>query len=138
MSKGYYYSEKSMAQLESCELDIQRIFKEAIKHVDITIIEGVRSKERQNELYRQGKSQLQWPDGKHNIEPEKGEVKSRAIDAAPYPIDWNDRERATLFAGFILGIAAQMGIKLRWGGDWDSDWQVKDNNFDDLWHFELV
>jgi hypothetical protein len=37
-----------------------------------------------------------------------------------------------------MAIAAQMDVKLRWGGDWDQDTQVKDNNFDDLWHFELV
>ena len=31
-----------------------------------------------------------------------------------------------------------MNIKLRWGGDWDRDTQVKDNSFDDLLHFELI
>ena len=30
-----------------------------------------------------------------------------------------------------------MGLKIRWGGDWDMDTQVKDNNFDDLPHFEI-
>jgi hypothetical protein len=29
-------------------------------------------------------------------------------------------------------------LKLRWGGDWDMDTEVKDNKFDDLVHFELV
>lgn len=134
----YSYSSTSRANLDTCDPRLQKIFKEAIHYVDITIIEGTRSKERQNEMYRTGKSKLQWPDGKHNIQPDKGIVLSRAVDAAPYPIDWNDRERATLFAGFILGLAQGMGITLRWGGDWDSDWQVKDNGFDDLWHFELV
>ena len=52
-------------------------------------------------------------------------------------IDWDDRERFTLFAGFVLGIAKSMGINLRWGGDWDQDWTVKDNKFDDFPHFEL-
>ena len=28
-------------------------------------------------------------------------------------------------------------ITLRWGGDWDMDFQVKDNGFDDFPHFEL-
>ena len=31
-----------------------------------------------------------------------------------------------------------MGIKIRWGGDWDSDTQVNDNKFDDLVHFEEI
>jgi hypothetical protein len=55
----------------------------------------------------------------------------------PYPIDWDDRERFHLFSGFVLGIARSMGIKLRWGGDWNMNFEVDDNNFDDFPHFEL-
>jgi peptidoglycan L-alanyl-D-glutamate endopeptidase CwlK len=36
----------------------------------------------------------------------------------------------------VLGIAQSMGINLRWGGDWDKDWEVQDNKFDDFPHFE--
>ena len=57
---------------------------------------------------------------------------SLAVDVTPYPVDWKDRERQTLFAGFVMGIARSMGINLRWGGDWDPDWQVQDNKFDDF------
>ena len=42
------------------------------------------------------------------------------------------------FAGFVLGIAKSIGITLRWGGDWDRDWTVMDNKFDDFPHFELI
>ena len=42
-----------------------------------------------------------------------------------------------MFAGFVLGVANQMGINLRWGGDWDQDFEVQDNKFDDFPHFEL-
>jgi len=63
---------------------------------------------------------------------------SLAVNAAPYPIDWENRERATLFAGYVLGVADEMGIKLRWGGDWNMNFETADNNFDDLWHFELI
>ena len=31
-----------------------------------------------------------------------------------------------------------LDIKLRWGGDWDMDWEVGDNRFNDLVHFELI
>ena len=126
------FSIASTARLNTCHPDIQAVMKRVIEICDCTIIEGHRDEERQNEMKRTGKSQLGWPDGKHNSLP------SKAVDAAPYPIDWKDRERATLFAGLVLGIAYQMGISLRWGGDWDRDWQVNDNNFDDLWHFEMI
>lgn len=60
------------------------------------------------------------------------------MDAAPFPIDWKDLPRFTLFAGFVLGTASEMGIGVRWGGDWNSDTQVKDESFRDLVHFELT
>ena len=56
---------------------------------------------------------------------------------APYPIDWDDRERFHLFAGFVIGIAKSMGITLRWGGDWNMNFEVDDNQFDDFPHFEI-
>ena len=30
-----------------------------------------------------------------------------------------------------------MNINLRWGGDWNQDFQVNDNKFDDFPHFEV-
>lgn len=128
----YHYSAASRSRLVTCDPRLIGVFERVIEIVDCTIIEGHRDEARQNEMFRTGKSQIRWPDGKHNPLP------SLAIDAAPYPIDWKDRERATLFAGVVLGVASQIGVTLRWGGDWDSDFQVNDNNFDDLWHFEIM
>ena len=45
---------------------------------------------------------------------------------------------ATHAPGFyVLGIASQMGLNIRWGGDWNQDTKTKDNKFDDLVHFEI-
>lgn len=63
---------------------------------------------------------------------------SLAVDVAPWPIDWNDKNRFYHFAGRVQGIAQMFNIKIRWGGDWDSDNDLKDQNFYDLPHFELV
>ena len=125
------FSKKSLSKLETCDKRIQDLFLRVVKKFDCTIIEGHRNKDRQNKLFKEGKSKLKYPKGKHNAIP------SKAVDVAPYPIDWNDRERFTYFAGYVLGIAYEMGLKIRWGGDWDMDTQVKDNNFDDLPHFEI-
>ncbi|MFQ5990813.1 MAG: hypothetical protein ACE5NA_00110 [Nitrospiraceae bacterium] len=46
-----------------------------------------------------------------------------------------DRWRA--FGGFVLGVAEMMDIPIRWGGDWDGDRTFRDQNFNDLSHFEL-
>ena len=126
------FGSRSKRNLKTCDQKLQNIFNEVIKHVDCSVIEGHRSQERQDKLYDQGKTQVKHPNGRHNAYP------SRAIDVVPYPIDWSDRERFTLFAGFVKGLAKGMyNIDLRWGGAWDSDFQVQDNRFDDFPHFEL-
>ena len=60
------------------------------------------------------------------------------MDAVPFPIDWNDKIRFYHFAGYVLGVAKTLGIKIRWGGDWNSNLNFKDEKFMDLPHFELV
>ena len=126
------FGKRSKERLATCEKDLQMVFNEVIKYVDCSVLEGHRSKDRQNALYEDGKTKVRYPNGRHNHSP------SRAVDVCPYPIDWDDRERFHLFAGFVLGIANQMGIKLRWGGDWNMNFEVDDNMFDDFPHFELI
>ena len=103
-----------------------------VRNFDCSILEGHRDEARQNRMVDDGKSQVRWPDGKHNTTP------SLAVDVAAYPIVWDDRERQTLFAGYVLATAKAMGVDLRWGGDWNRDTEVRDNSFDDLVHFEIV
>ena len=122
---------RSRSNLESCDKRLQRVFNKVIEYVDCTVLEGHRSEDRQNKLYEEGRSKLKYPKGNHNRFP------SYAVDVTPWPIDWEDRERQTLFAGFVLGIGRLMGYNIRWGGDWDQDFQVGDNHFDDFPHFEI-
>ena len=126
-----YFGKSSKKRLSTCDSKLQKVFNEVIKHVDCSVLEGHRSKDRQNKLFEEGKTKVKYPNGRHNRQP------SSAVDVTPYPVDWKDRERQTLFAGFVIGVASQMGINLRWGGDWDQDFQVADNRFDDFPHFEL-
>ncbi|MDD9976357.1 MAG: hypothetical protein OXQ30_01295, partial [Boseongicola sp.] len=83
------FSEKSIAKLSSCHPLLQRVFYEVVREFDCTILEGHRDKDRQNQMVAEGKSQVRWPDGKHNTVP------SLAVDVTPYPIKWDDRERQT-------------------------------------------
>ena len=125
------FGKSSRKRLATCHEDLQKVFNEVIKKVDCSIIEGQRSEERQNRLFEEGKTKVRYPKGRHNAVP------SRAVDVVPYPVDWNDRERFHLFSGFVLGVAYRMGINLRWGGDWNMNFEVDDNKFDDFPHFEL-
>lgn len=125
------FGKRSKERLSTCDDKLQKIFNEVIKYVDCSVLEGHRNAERQDKLFDEGKTKVKFPNGRHNSNP------SRAVDVVPYPVDWDDRERFHLFAGFVIGIAQSMGIKLRWGGDWNMNFEVDDNNFDDFPHFEL-
>ena len=128
------FGKRSKERLKGVDAKLQNVLNEVVNYFDITIIEGLRSQERQNELVAQGKSKTKF--GKH--------VEGKAVDIAPYPIDWNARDDFHYLGGFMLGMAASMGIKIPWGGDWNASSlfkgqrTTKDNNFDDLVHFEIL
>ena len=125
------FGKKSQERLNTCDPRLVELFEIVIEDFDCSVLEGYREKEAQNRAFDEGKSKLRFPEGNHNKYP------SLAVDVAPYPIDWEDRDRFHYFAGFVKGVASQLGLDIRWGGDWDSDTQTKDNNFDDLPHFEV-
>jgi len=128
------FSQRSKDRLNTCHPDLVRLMSEVIKHVDITVLEGHRSTERQAELFSQGKTKLDGSPGKmskHNYSP------SRAIDIAPYPIDWQDRERFIACAYYIKATADQLGIRVRLGADWNGDMRFTESFFDAP-HVELV
>ena len=126
------FGKKSRERLATCDERLQKVFNEVINYVDCSVLEGHRGEERQEKLFKEGKTKVHYPNGRHNASP------SRAVDVVPYPVDWDDRERFHLFAGFVLGIAYSMDISLRWGGDWNQNFEVDDNQFDDFPHFELL
>jgi len=120
-----------MGRLNTCDEDLIALFQEVVKYFDCSVLEGHRGEEKQNKYFNEGKSKLKYPEGRHNKKP------SNAVDVVPYPVDWEDREQMSYFAGFVKGVAYKMGIPIRWGGDWNNNNDLKDNNFDDLPHFEL-
>jgi peptidoglycan L-alanyl-D-glutamate endopeptidase CwlK len=127
----YKFSKESLANLKTCDKRLRKLFNEVIKHFDCSIIGGYRSDSEQEYYFKKGLTKLRGGESKHNLQP------SQAIDVCPYPIDWSNHKRYILFAGYVKGIASQMNIKIRWGGDWDSDNIMKDQTFNDLPHFQL-
>ena len=130
------FSSRSQERLDTCHPDLVALFTEVIKHYDCTVLEGSRSQERQRELVRTGKSKTM--NSKHLTSP------SLACDVVPYPIDWSrlGQERMRHFAGFVFGVASQLGLAIRWGGDWSGDAMLtrdglRDQSFMDLPHYEL-
>jgi len=131
------FGTSSLKRFKTLHPYLQLVMQHAIEYWDFTIVCGFRDEGAQNDAYNRGASKVKWPNSKHNTNP------SIAVDIAPWDpvkkaIDWNDRERFVLLAGFVMGVGITLGIPLRWGGDWDSDTFIKDHTFQDLGHFELM
>jgi peptidoglycan L-alanyl-D-glutamate endopeptidase CwlK len=137
------YSKASRKQLDTCHPLLQQVFEAVLEIHDHTVIQGHRSLEEQEADFNAGKSKLHQ--GTHNKTPSEG------VDVGPYipgrGIPWPQKGSPTylkdtcafyLFAGIVLATADHLGIKIRWGGDWDRDGDITDQVFDDLTHFELL
>ena len=117
----YNFSKRSLDNLKNVDERLVRICNELIKRVDYTVIEGLRTPERQKELYDKGFSKIDGitKKGKHNYSP------SLAIDIIPYkkghnPFD-GSKESDIMFnnlAKEFKQVAKELGINITWGGDW--------------------
>lgn len=126
------FGTESAKQLATADPRLQRLFNEVIKHWDCKVLQGRRTPEEHAANLAAGTSHTQ------NSKHVTGSAPSKAVDVSPYPVDWKDTGRFYAFAGFVLGTAKQLGIAIRWGGDWDSDLDFKDQTFNDLVHFEVI
>lgn len=130
------FSKTSSKKLSTCHPDLRLLALTVVRFYDCTVVCGQRGEESQNEAVDKGYSKLSYPDSKHNKEP-----LSDAIDLAPYLKGKGvvyDYHQCYHFAGFVMATAQMLGIKIRWGGDWDGDLDVNDQTFLDLVHFERV
>jgi hypothetical protein len=138
----YKFSEKSKARLAECHPDLQKLFNTIIKYINIGITCGKRTMEEQKILVAQKKSKTL--NSRHISKKDKGqgdEEFSRAVD-----IVWYDNYTGKycwsptiyrVIGPAIVQVAKDMGIELRWGGDWDQDGDMNDQTFMDLVHFEV-
>ncbi len=128
---SFSYSQKSRDILSTVDIRLQELFHEVIQHVDIRIVEGIRTLERQKELVKTGKSKTM--NSRH--------LGGLAVDFVPMKdggISYNIND-CVFVAGIIKGIASQMNLncKIRLGADWDGDNIVSDEKFLDAVHIEI-
>lgn len=126
------FGSTSSARLNTCDERLIRLFERVVETYDCSIIEGHRSRETHESYMARGVTRVPYERTKHRHAP------SLAVDVAPYPIDWNDTKRFYHFAGFVQAHAEALGIPIRWGGDWDQDYDLNDQTFNDLVHFETT
>jgi len=136
------YGADSKSKLKTCHDSLVSVCLVVLPEFDHKIIWGIRGVYAQNRAYHEGFSTKLWPDSKHNNEDPEG--LSSAVDIAPWYSDkphirWDQELEFAYLAGHMMQAAADLGIKLRWGGDWNSNDDLHDRNIPfDLGHFELA
>jgi peptidoglycan LD-endopeptidase CwlK len=118
------FSARSIKNLEGIHPDLRRVIDRALQEspVDFTVIEGLRTKERQKQLVASGASKTM--NSRH--------ITGHAVDLVPIgpngkaAFDWPLYD---LLAPAVKAAAEAEGVALDWGGDWKS--------FRDGPHFEL-
>jgi peptidoglycan L-alanyl-D-glutamate endopeptidase CwlK len=138
MGVGHYWGTTSLERIDTLDPRWKGILDDVLVAVpfDVKVIWGYRGQEVQDRAYAEGKSTKQWPNSVHNKMP------SRAVDLAPVvggEIPWDDPRPWLVLAGAVLGVARVAREGIRWGGNWDSDAvMLDDQDFDDLGHFEIA
>jgi peptidoglycan L-alanyl-D-glutamate endopeptidase CwlK len=118
----------------------------SVSPYDITIIHGWRGEEVQNALFASGASTKEWPFSKHNTTDDEDDALSQAFDFGPYfllpsgkmGIPWSETHIFAVIAGCFFAAAAELEVKLRWGGDWDADGDTKEHKLQDWGHMEEI
>jgi peptidoglycan L-alanyl-D-glutamate endopeptidase CwlK len=118
-------SQRSERHLVGIHTDLANIVRQAlvISPLDFTVIEGVRTPERQQQLVASGASRSMF--SRH--------LTGHAVDIAPWinhTIPWKDWQAFECVSQAMKQVARDMNIPLVWGGDWKT--------FKDGPHFELA
>ena len=136
----------SLDRLSGCHVALGLLAKRAVQFKNHRILCGIRTESEQRKAYQEGKTQRQFPNSAHNIYP--GKEYSEAFDFIPTPFkgypdksksDYGKRLAEWYMIGAVYKVLSdEMGIPIRWGGDWNNNWDIYDNNFDDLGHIEII
>ena len=103
---------RSLSRLEGVHPDLVRVVKKAaaMSDLDFTVLEGMRTQERQKELMKNGATKTM--NSRH--------LTGHAVDLAPMlgsKISW-DWPLYTRLSKIVKAAAAAEKVPLTWGGDW--------------------
>lgn len=138
------FGERSKGNLKGVHPLLVQIATKALQDgaQDFTVICGPRSKADQEKAFDSGNTKVHYPNSAHNAtHPKTGEPRSCAIDVIPYPFtNWEDPKMLTgwkSIADAMMAAAAALGVKIRWGGDFNRDGNKTTSDAWDKPHFEL-
>lgn len=138
---AYKFGTRSMMRLRGVDIRLIQVARLALSRssFDMTIVEGLRTPARQAELFAKGRT---TPGPKVTWTMKSKHLDGKAIDIAPLEadgsIDWDNKAQFKAMADLILAAAEELGIKIRWGCDWDMDGIPYEKGEYDGPHFELV
>ncbi len=94
---------------------------------------GKRTAEEQNQLFKEGYSQC---DGYEKLSKhQSGDAIDLNIFVGSRLVE--NKEMLCVVAGVMFSCANELGINLRWGLDWNGNGDIRDNKFNDMYHFEI-
>lgn len=128
-------SEKNLVGVDEA---LAKVVRKVAETHDILVIEGVRTKERQAQLYSQGRTKpgpiVTWTmESKH--------IDGKAVDVVQLKngtIDWNDSKAFEELGKVMLATAKELGVSIRWGYDWNSNGKLREKGENDGPHYELI
>jgi peptidoglycan L-alanyl-D-glutamate endopeptidase CwlK len=126
---AYSFGSRSENNLVGVHPDLVKVVRRALalSEYDFAVIEGLRTKEKQTEYFKSGASKTL--NSRH--------ITGHAVDLYPSgkPTPW---ARCHNIKAAMFEAARELGVSIRWGGDWDMDGDYKDERFYDGPHFELL
>ena len=139
---AFVLGNQSLKNLEGVHPKLVSVVKRAIEisEVDFKVLEGVRTTERQKQLYAQGRTKpgqkVTWTLTSNHFK--KADGFGHAVDLLPAPYTWSPPfTRFDQMAVAMFAAARELNIKLRWGADWDRDGNLRERGESDSPHFEL-
>ena len=139
---AFAFGPTSRARLAGVHPDLVRVVERAIQisAIDFMVLEGVRTPARQRELYAQGRTKpgrkVTWTLTSNHFVAADGF--GHAVDLAPWPVDWDRPSKFDAIAKAMFAAAAELGVAIRWGADWDRDGRPRERGETDSPHFELA
>lgn len=126
----FKFSQRSENNLKGVHSDLVKVVRRALQlsEIDFSVIEGLRTKERQAQLFKQGATKTL--NSRH--------LTGHAVDIVPYPLDWNNLAAFGKLAKAMFAAAKELKVAIRWGGDWNRNGRSDDETFYDGPHFELL
>lgn len=131
------FSERSLKARKELHPLLQKLVDAAIKKSDFVIVDGSRGRAEQEAAFAAGRSKVHFGNSAHNWKP------AVAMDIYPAPIPQNMDTKAyraklkDLQLNVLKPIAAELGIDIRQGIDFNRNGVLTDDGFVDLPHVEL-